>query len=142
MFGEKRTLDNFFSSRAVPFILRTPPPPLSLLVRLEMAARGGRFRLRVYLRRTSLAVAACEASCASSAHYTRHRVMHSRTYTTYHPMPERVTNRARLRPRTNGNHSREKNRGSGARTYFEKGRRAVYPLRIYRTCGDVRQAVH
>lgn len=43
-----------FSS--VSFIMEPLSLSLSLLARLETAARGGSFRLRVYLRRTSLAV--------------------------------------------------------------------------------------
>lgn len=73
------------------------------------STRNGGFRLRVYLRRTSLAVALLPMKrLASSVHYTRPRVMHSRTYTTYYPRLKEVTNRPRLRPRTNGNHSRER----------------------------------
>lgn len=80
-----------------------------LQVRLEMAARVGSFRLCVYLRCTSLADASpTMIRLASSLHYTRPRVMHSRTYTAYYPRLKEITNRPRLRLRPNGNHSRER----------------------------------
>ena len=83
---------------------------------VRSARNGGKrwwesFRLRVYLRRTSLAVALLPMKrLASSVYYNAapsYALAHVHTIY-YYPRLKEITNRPRLRPRTNGNHSRER----------------------------------
>lgn len=126
----------------------------SLSLSLSLSARstrngGKRWKLwclRVYLRRTSLAVAvaACEASCASSVCIIRGTELctRARTPPTTPPCCKQVTNRPRLRPTNEWKSFSGKESRKWSANVFREG--TVYGVRfiLARYIGDARQAVH
>lgn len=129
----------FFS--AVPFIME--PLSLSLSLSARSTRNGGkRWKLSSACLFTTHFVS-CRGGCLRSVlrvHYTRHRVMHSRTYTTYYPpcWSEQLTDRGCLRPTNEWKSFSGKESRKWSANVFREG--TVYLVR-YIEPGDARQAV-